>query len=96
MFKVIGLIALQDSAAFDEYRGQVAATVELHGGRVSARGTRRATFWNELRTDDFQGYVELEFPDEAQALRWASSPEYAALLPVRSRAMKLTLFLVAT
>ncbi len=94
MFKVIGLIALQDPAAFDDYRSQVTATVERHGGHVVARGRRLATFWNELGADDFEAYVELEFPDEARARAWARSPEYTALLPVRGRAMKLTLFLV--
>ncbi len=94
MFKVIGLIALQDPGAFDTYRQQVAATVEWHGGRVVGRGRKLAMFWNELEAQDFQAFVELSFPDEARARQWAQSPEYAALLPVRSQAMRLTLFLV--
>ena len=91
--KVLGLIALKDAAAFDEYRSQVGATVALHGGRILARGRKLATFWNELGAEEFQAVVELEFEGQAQARAWAQSPEYAALLPVRRRAMKLTLFL---
>lgn len=92
--KVIGLIALQDAAAFEDYRRQVGATVERWGGRVASRGPHLGYLWNELGSQDFQAWVELEFPDEARARQWAASPEYQALLPVRQRAMKLTLFMV--
>lgn len=92
--KVIGLIAVQDAAAFDEYRTRVGATVERHGGRVAWRGRRLEVPWNELGVADFEAFVELEFPSQAQARQWAASEDYAALLPVRRRAMRLTLFMV--
>ena len=94
LMKVIGLIALKDAAAFEDYRRQVGDTVAQYGGQVIARGRQLGYLWNELGGEDFQAYVELSFSSEAQARQWAASPEYQALLPVRSRAMKPTLFMV--
>jgi uncharacterized protein (DUF1330 family) len=89
---VLGLIELQDPAAFEEYRAQVSATVEQYGGRVTQRGVCGDVFWNELECKPFSAYVQLEFPAAIDAQRWASSPEYLALLPIRNQAMQLTLF----
>ena len=46
--KVIGLIQLQDQTAFDQYRSQVGQTVELHQGKIAARGPLNQIYWNEL------------------------------------------------
>ena len=90
--KIIGLIRLKDPAAFEIYRSQVGATVEKYQGLVVARGTSAKTYWNELPCGEFTAFVELQFPSEADADRWAVSPEYQALVPVRTQAMDLTLF----
>jgi uncharacterized protein (DUF1330 family) len=89
---VLGLIELQDPLAFEEYRAQVGATVEQYGGRVTQRGVRGEVFWNELECKPFSAYVQLEFASAADAQRWARSPEYLALVPIRNQAMQLTLF----
>jgi uncharacterized protein (DUF1330 family) len=89
---VLGLIELKDPSAFDEYRKQVGATVEQYGGRITQRGVRGDVFWNELECKPFSTYVQLEFPAAIDARRWAASPEYLALLPIRNQAMQLTLF----
>jgi uncharacterized protein (DUF1330 family) len=89
---VLGLIELQDPLAFEEYRQQVGATVEQYGGRITQRGVRGQVFWNELECKPFSAYVQLEFPTAIDAQRWASSPEYLALVPIRNQAMQLTLF----
>lgn len=89
---VLGLIELQDPAAFEKYRAQVGATVEQYGGRIAQRGVRGEIFWNELQCKPFSAYVQLEFPTAADAQRWAASPEYLALVPIRNQAMQLTLF----
>jgi uncharacterized protein (DUF1330 family) len=94
MVKVIGLIELTDQAFFEQYRSQVGQTVELYKGAIKGRGTIDRLFWNELEITHFGAYVELEFPSSQEANAWASSPEYQALVPVRSKAMKLTLFSV--
>ncbi|MBU3725655.1 MAG: DUF1330 domain-containing protein [Burkholderiaceae bacterium] len=90
--KIIGLIKLIDSQAFDAYRAQVGDTVALYGGVVQCRGMKTMMPWNELNCEDFDAFVEIEFPSQDLAQRWADSPEYASLLPVRRKAMRLTLF----
>ncbi len=92
--KVIGLIQLTDPAAFEIYRNQVGATVEQYGGQIAFRGEVTENFWNELGSQPFNAYVELSFPSPTEARAWAASPEYQALVPIRSQAMRLTLFAV--
>lgn len=93
--KVIGLIQLNDSEAFEEYRSQVGDTVSLYQGKVISRGSFNTFLWNELQCDSFSAFVELEFPDLAHSESWANSPDYQNLLAVRCKAMKLTLFSVS-
>jgi len=92
MVKVIGLIELTDQSAFEQYRSQVSETVELHRGSIKNRGSITELFWNELGCAPFSAFVELEFPTAQDAHAWANSPEYQSLVPIRSKAMKLTLF----
>ncbi|CAM3795334.1 DUF1330 domain-containing protein [Polynucleobacter arcticus] len=94
--KVIGLIELNNLAAFEEYRSQVGDTVALYGGTITSRGTFTSFLWNELECKSFNAFVELEFSDLAHSQSWANSPEYQRLLSVRNKAMKLTLFSVTT
>jgi len=94
--KVIGLIELNDPKAFEEYCSQVGDTVALYEGKIASRGSFNSFLWNELECKPFSAFVELEFPDLAHSQSWASSSEYQGLLPIRSEAMKLTLFSVTT
>lgn len=96
MVKVIGLIELKDQGAFEQYRSQVGHTVELYKGSIRSRGEVAELFWNELDCETFSAFVELEFSNVQDAHAWASSPEYRSLVTIRSKAMKLTLFSVAT
>jgi len=92
MIKVVGLMELTDQNAFEEYRSQVGKTVELYKGAIKNRGVVSELFWNELGCASFSAFVELEFPSSQDAHLWANSPEYQSLVPIRSKAMKLTLF----
>lgn len=94
MVKIIGLIRLKDPDAFEIYRSQVGATVERYKGKVVSRGSFDKIYWNELPCTDFTAFVELVFPLAEDADAWAASPEYQALIPVRSLAMDLTLIRV--
>ena len=94
MVKVIGLMELTDQNAFEQYRSQVSQTVELYQGSIKNRGSVADLFWNELGCAPFSTFVELEFPAAQDAHAWANSPEYQSLVPIRSKAMKLTLFSV--
>ena len=89
---VIGIFKIQSSKDFDDYRAQVGATIELYGGKLVCRGVCESPFWNQLNAAMFDTFVELSFSSLEDAKRWANSPEYLALLPVRERAMQLTLF----
>ena len=95
MVKVIGLMELNDQGAFEQYRSQVGKTVELYKGAIKNRGSVAELFWNELGAAPFNTFVELEFPSVQDAHAWANSPEYQLLVPIRSKAMRLTLFSVA-
>ena len=90
--KVIGLIKILDLVAFEAYRSQVGDTVARYSGSVEFRGEKKFMLWNELGCQDFDASVVISFPSQDLARRWAVSPEYAALLTVRSKAMRLTLF----
>jgi len=92
--KIIGLIRLKDPAAFETYRSQVGTTVERYRGSIVARGAVDKIWWNELPCAPFEAYVELSFPSAEDADRWADSPEYQAIVPVRTAAMDLMLFRV--
>ena len=94
MVKVIGLMELTDQNAFEQYRSQVSQTVELYQGSIKNRGLVAELFWNELGCTSFSTFVELEFPSKEDAHTWANSSEYQSLVPIRSKAMKLTLFSV--
>ena len=92
--KVIGLIELTDQNAFEQYRSKVGQTLELYKGSIENRGSVTEIFWNELNCARFSAFVELTFPSQEDAKAWAYSPEYQALVAIRNRAMKLTLFAV--
>jgi uncharacterized protein (DUF1330 family) len=89
--KILGMISVTDPHAFEVYRSQVGATINAFGGKVITRGNQVQFFWNELECAAFDAFVEIEFPDSQAANAWAESPDYQALLPVRSKAMRLTL-----
>lgn len=94
MIKVIGLMELDNEDAFAEYRSQVGQTIALYKGSIKNRGSVTELFWNELGSAPFNTFVELEFPTAQDAHAWANSPEYQLLVPIRNKAMKLTLFSV--
>lgn len=90
-YRVIGLITLQDAAAFEEYRAQVGATIAQYGGKVLQRAAVDRIFYNETGACAPEALVDIEFPGADDARRWADSPEYGRLLEVRGRAMRLLL-----
>jgi uncharacterized protein (DUF1330 family) len=88
---VIGEIEVTDPATYDEYRRQVLATIQKHGGRFLVRGGRVEPLeggWSPKRI------VVVEFPTMAQAEQWYRSPDYAPLITLRQKAAKGKLVLV--
>ena len=88
---VIGEIDVTDPAAYDEYRKQVLATVQRHGGRFLARGGRAEALEGSAPA---KRVVMLEFPSYEQALAWYGSAEYAPLIRLRQKASRGRLLLV--
>jgi uncharacterized protein (DUF1330 family) len=88
---VIGDIEVTDATVYEDYRRQVAATVEKYGGRFAVRGGKVEPLeggWAPKRA------VLLEFPSFEQALKWYRSPEYAPLIKLRQKASRGKLILV--
>jgi uncharacterized protein (DUF1330 family) len=82
---MIGEIEVTDQATYDEYRKQVMATVEKHGGRFIVRGGKVEALeggWAPKRL------VILEFPTMQKLLGWYRSAEYAPLIKLRQRASR--------
>jgi uncharacterized protein (DUF1330 family) len=82
---VIGEIEVTDPALYDDYRKQVLATVEKHGGRFIVRGGKVEALeggWAPTRL------VVLEFPSMQKLLGWYRSGEYAPLIKLRQRASR--------
>ncbi|HZR01943.1 MAG TPA: DUF1330 domain-containing protein [Burkholderiales bacterium] len=80
---VIADINVSDPGKYDEYRRQVAATIEKFGGRFLVRGGEHETLegtWQPGRL------VLLEFPDMDALQAWYRSPEYAPLIKLRQAA----------
>jgi uncharacterized protein (DUF1330 family) len=88
---VIAEIEVTDAAVYEDYRKQVAATVQKYGGRFVVRGGRIEALeggWSPRRL------VVLEFPSMEQAQKWYRSSEYAPLIALRQRASRGKLVLV--
>ena len=87
---VLGEIDVRDPATYDQYRKQVLATVQKHGGRFLARGGKGEA----LEGAAPKRVVMLEFPSYERALEWYRSAEYAPLIKLRQQASDGRLLLV--
>ncbi len=87
---VIGEIEVTDQGVYDQYRGQVLATIEKFDGRFLVRGGKA----EGLEGAPPKRMVVLEFPSVDQARKWYRSPEYAPLITLRQKGSKGRLVLV--
>ncbi len=79
---VIVDVEVTNQEAYEEYRRQVPATLEKYGGRFAVRGGRYETLEGSWQP---QRIVVLEFPDFERAKQWHASPEYQAIIPLRTK-----------
>lgn len=80
---IIADVRVIDPTAYEEYRRQVAATIEQYGGRFLVRGGAAQQLeggWEPQRI------VVLEFESAERARAWYGSPEYGPLLRLRQSA----------
>lgn len=80
---VIADIEVTDPERYDEYRRQVAATIEKHGGRFLVRGGAHQTLEGEWQPGRM---VLLEFPSMEALKAWYDSGDYAPLITLRQSA----------
>jgi uncharacterized protein (DUF1330 family) len=88
---LISDVTARDPAAWEIYRARAAASIEAYGGRYLVRGGAITVLEGQRHPS---ALVVVEFPDVATARRWYASPEYAAALEVRDRALDRSLVLV--
>lgn len=84
-------IDVHDSAAYDEYRKLVRATLAQYGGKFVVRGGKIDVLegsWNPKRI------VVLEFDSAARARQWYDSEEYRVPKQIRMRASKGNIIVV--
>ena len=79
---LIAEIEVTDPETYEEYRRQVAATVERHGGRFLVRGGAIHGLEGEWKP---KRLVVIEFPDADRLREWYSSAEYDRLKRIRQR-----------
>ena len=88
---VIADVEVLDSAAYEEYRQKVPATIAAFGGRYLVRGGALTVLegdWSPKRC------VILEFPSMAQLKAWYDSPAYVPLRAIRERTTRSKLVMV--
>jgi uncharacterized protein (DUF1330 family) len=88
---LISDVTVRDAEAFQNYRSRAAASIALYGGRYLARGGAIAPLEGEWSP---RNIIVVEFPSVEQAQIWYRSPEYAAALEFRDKALSRNLILV--
>ena len=88
---LIAEIEVTDPETYEEYRGQVAPTVERYGGRFLVRGgvvRELEGEWTPKRL------VVIEFSDMASLRQWYQSDEYERLKKIRQSSSTATVLAV--
>jgi uncharacterized protein (DUF1330 family) len=82
---------IKDAEGFRDYAQRSPATVALHGGKFLVRPGKIVTLTGDAPKGAF---AVLAFDNAEQAQKWASSPEYTALVPLRDRSAEARIFVV--
>lgn len=90
-YAVVNVRQVVVNAEMMEYRARVQTTLDLYGGRFLARGGAV-----EVREGDWkpERLVVIEFPSIEQARGWYDSPEYQAIVGLRTRNSRTDLVFV--
>jgi len=80
---LIGLFKTGAPEALAEYQARVPAVIAQYGGRYVVRGGDHEVLEGDPAGDR---YVVVEFPDRAAAKRFYDSPEYQAIVSLRTAA----------
>ena len=82
---------IKDPEGFKEYAQRAPATLAPHGGKFLVRPGKVVTLAGNAPTGPF---AVLAFDSSEQAQKWASSPEYSALIPLRDKSADVRIFIV--
>lgn len=88
---VIANVDVHDLEAYEAYRSRTRETIEAHGGRFIVRGGKIDVLEGDPRVHRL---VIIEFADKDTARRWYESPQYQAILPLRTSTSDGALFIV--
>jgi uncharacterized protein (DUF1330 family) len=88
---VIAHVRVEAPELYEDYRSQVLATIEAHGGRFLVRGGKAELLEG---TRDPARVVVLEFPSYEEAKAWYESDGYRPLIEIRQGASTGDLILV--
>jgi len=87
---VVAIESIHDLETFTkEYGPKASATLAPYGGRFVVRGGKLTN----LEGEGPGRFVIIEFDSVQNAQKWYQSPEYQALIPIRQKASKSTLFI---
>jgi len=82
---------VKDAESFRTYGQRAPATVTQYGGKFLVRGAKP----ENLKGDMPQGpFLVLAFESADQARKWANSPEYTALIPLRDQGADTRAFII--
>ena len=88
---VIADVDVTDPAKFEQYRSQVAPTIEKYGGRYLVRGGAAEKVEGEW---DPKRLVIIEFDTMEQAREWYYCPEYSGPMKLRHQSANSNILLV--
>ncbi|MBV9087992.1 MAG: DUF1330 domain-containing protein [Acidobacteriaceae bacterium] len=90
-YVVVTIKQMKDLDAFRQYAVQAVPIVERHGGKyvaVDKTPDVRAGEWPYVRT------IIVAYPNSAAARKMYDSPEYKAIVPIRTRAIDANIAIV--
>jgi uncharacterized protein (DUF1330 family) len=88
---LIADVQVTDPDVYEDYRSRVPAIIAAYGGRYLVRGGRVERLEGDAEP---QRVVVLEFPTMARLRAFYDSPDYRALIAVRQRSARSSLFAV--
>ena len=82
---------VKDADGFKTYSQRAPATVTQYGGKFAVRGGKPENLKGSAPEGPF---IVLAFDSVEHARKWASSPEYTALVPLRDQAADTRAFIM--
>ena len=88
---VINQIRITDPDRYMTYAKAALPTIEAYGGEILVRGGAPESL---AGPGDVDRVVLIKFASREQARKWRTSPEYAAILPIRDASSTSTVYVV--